>query len=91
MNKMWWGLVLGILFVGILGKFPLPIEVLPMAQGFVARKLIKLRAQPVWREGFVTDNGNEKDNVEDVTVSVSRLTTDSVAPSPIAAAVASGP
>ena len=45
-------------FVGILGKFPLPIEVLPMAQGFVARKLIKLRAQPVWREGFVTDNGN---------------------------------
>jgi ribose 5-phosphate isomerase A len=44
--------------VGMLGTFPLPIEVLPMAQGFVARKLVKMRANPVWREGFVTDNGN---------------------------------
>ena len=44
--------------VGMLGKFPLPIEVLPMAQSFVARKLVKLRGQPVWRENFVTDNGN---------------------------------
>ena len=44
--------------VGMLGNFPLPVEVLPMAQTFVARQLVKLRAQPVWREGFVTDNGN---------------------------------
>ena len=44
--------------VGLLGSFPLPVEVLPMAQAFVARKLVKLRAQPIWREGFVTDNGN---------------------------------
>ena len=44
--------------VGMLGRFPLPIEVVPMAQAFVARRLVKLRAQPVWREGFVTDNGN---------------------------------
>ena len=44
--------------VGMLGKFPLPIEVLPMAQSFVARRLLKMRGQPVWRENFVTDNGN---------------------------------
>ncbi|MDX1498370.1 MAG: ribose-5-phosphate isomerase RpiA [Woeseiaceae bacterium] len=44
--------------VGMLGKFPLPVEVLPMAQAFVARRLVKLRGQPVWRDGFVTDNGN---------------------------------
>jgi ribose 5-phosphate isomerase A len=44
--------------VGMLGEFPLPLEVLPMAQEFVARKLVKLRTQPIWREGFVTDNGN---------------------------------
>ena len=56
-------------FVGILGKFPLPIEVLPMAQGFVARKLIKLRAQPVWREGFVTDNGNHILDVHELNIS----------------------
>jgi len=44
--------------VGMLGKFPLPIEVLPMAQEFVSRRLVKMRGQPIWREGFVTDNGN---------------------------------
>lgn len=44
--------------VGMLGAFPLPLEVLPMAQAYVARQLAKMRAQPVWREGFVTDNGN---------------------------------
>ena len=44
--------------VGMLGTFPLPIEVIPMAQAFVARKLVKMRGQPIWREGFVTDNGN---------------------------------
>ncbi len=44
--------------VGMLGSFPLPIEVLPMAQDFVARQLLKLRCRPALREGFVTDNGN---------------------------------
>ncbi|MDH3336658.1 MAG: ribose-5-phosphate isomerase RpiA [Gammaproteobacteria bacterium] len=56
-------------FVGILGSFPLPIEVLPMAQAFVVRKLIKLRAQPIWREGFVTDNGNHILDVHGLTIS----------------------
>jgi len=45
-------------FVGMLGTFPVPMEVLPMAQEFVSRQLLKLRGQPIWREGFVTDNGN---------------------------------
>ena len=44
--------------VGMLGTFPLPIEVLPMAQAFVARQILKMRGQPIWRENFVTDNGN---------------------------------
>ena len=42
--------------VGMLGRFPLPVEVLPMAQAFVARKFVKMRANPVWRENFVTRN-----------------------------------
>jgi len=44
--------------VGMLGKFPIPIEVLPMAQSFVSRQIVKMRGQPIWRENFVTDNGN---------------------------------
>ncbi len=44
--------------VGLLGAFPLPIEVIPMAQSYVARQIIRARGQPIWREGFVTDNGN---------------------------------
>ena len=44
--------------VGVLGKFPLPVEVIPMARGHVARELVKLGGQPVLREGFTTDNGN---------------------------------
>jgi ribose 5-phosphate isomerase A len=44
--------------VGMLGKFPLPVEVVPMAQSYVARQLAKLGGQPVLRQGFVTDNGN---------------------------------
>lgn len=54
--------------VGMLGRFPLPIEVVPMAQAFVARRLVKLRAQPVWREGFVTDNGNHVLDVHNLQV-----------------------
>jgi ribose 5-phosphate isomerase A len=44
--------------VKTLGKFPLPIEVIPMARAYVAREIVKLGGQPKLREGFVTDNGN---------------------------------
>jgi len=44
--------------VDVLGKFPLPVEVIPMASAYVARELTKLGGTPVVREGFVTDNGN---------------------------------
>ncbi|GIX34916.1 MAG: ribose-5-phosphate isomerase A [Lysobacteraceae bacterium] len=44
--------------VDILGRFPLPVEVIPMARSHVARQLVALGGQPVWREGVVTDNGN---------------------------------
>jgi ribose 5-phosphate isomerase A len=44
--------------VDILGTFPLPIEVIPMARSMVARELVRRGGQPVYREGFVTDNGN---------------------------------
>ena len=45
--------------VPFLGKFPLPIEVIPMARSFISREIIKLKGQPIWRENFLTDNGNE--------------------------------
>jgi ribose 5-phosphate isomerase A len=54
--------------VGMLGAFPLPIEVLPMAQAFVERKLLKLRGQPVLRDGVVTDNGNHILDVRDLMI-----------------------
>jgi len=44
--------------VNVLGKFPLPVEVIPMARAYVAREIVKLGGQPRLREGFVTDNGN---------------------------------
>lgn len=44
--------------VDVLGAFPLPIEVIPMAQSYIAREIIKLGGQPILREGFTTDNGN---------------------------------
>jgi ribose 5-phosphate isomerase A len=44
--------------VDVLGKFPLPVEVIPMARSFVARELVKHGGTPVLREGFTTDNGN---------------------------------
>ncbi len=44
--------------VDVLGAFPLPVEVIPMARSYVARELVKLGGEPVYREGFVTDNGN---------------------------------
>ena len=44
--------------VRVLGEFPLPVEVIPMARSYVARQLVKLGGLPEYREGFVTDNGN---------------------------------
>ena len=44
--------------VDVLGQFPLPVEVIPMAQSYVGRELAKLGGQPVLRQGFATDNGN---------------------------------
>ena len=44
--------------VDVLGAFPLPVEVIPMARSYVARRVAALGGEPVWRQGFVTDNGN---------------------------------
>ncbi|MBW8079536.1 MAG: ribose-5-phosphate isomerase RpiA [Gallionella sp.] len=44
--------------VDVLGKFPLPIEVIPMARSYIAREVVRLGGQPKLREGFTTDNGN---------------------------------
>jgi ribose 5-phosphate isomerase A len=44
--------------VDVLGTFPLPVEVIPMARSYVARELVKLGGDPVYRQGVVTDNGN---------------------------------
>ncbi|MEW9624603.1 ribose-5-phosphate isomerase RpiA [Rhodanobacter geophilus] len=44
--------------VDVLGRFPLPIEVIPMARSLVSREIMKLGGQPVWRDGVTTDNGN---------------------------------
>ncbi len=52
--------------VEVLGKFPLPIEVIPMARSYVARQLVKMGGRPVWREGVVTDNGNAILDVHDL-------------------------
>ena len=44
--------------VDVLGRFPLPVEVIPMARSHVARELVKLGGEPEWRQGVTTDNGN---------------------------------
>jgi ribose 5-phosphate isomerase A len=54
--------------VTTLGKFPLPVEVVPMARSYVARELVKLGGQPVWRAGVVTDNGNLILDVHNLTI-----------------------
>jgi ribose 5-phosphate isomerase A len=54
--------------VGVLGKFPLPVEVIPMARSIVARDLVRLGGQPRLREHFITDNGNLVLDVEDLTI-----------------------
>ena len=55
--------------VPVLGTFPLPIEVIPMARSLVARELIALGGRPVWRQGCVTDNGNDLLDVHDLVIS----------------------
>ncbi|MFL2546042.1 MAG: ribose-5-phosphate isomerase RpiA [Candidatus Rariloculaceae bacterium] len=54
--------------VASLGRFPLPVEVIPMAQSFVARQLIKAGGQPIWRADFVTDNGNHILDVHNLSI-----------------------
>lgn len=54
--------------VDVLGEFPLPVEVIPMARSYVAREIVKLGGTPVWRENFVTDNGNIILDVENMRI-----------------------
>src|SRR5512146_1097462 len=54
--------------VDVLGKFPLPVEVIPMARSYVARELVRLGGQPAWRMGFTTDNGNMILDVSGLTI-----------------------
>jgi ribose 5-phosphate isomerase A len=54
--------------VAMLGHFPLPIEVIPMARSYVAREIVKLGGRPVWREGVITDNGNMILDIHDLQI-----------------------
>ncbi len=54
--------------VPVLGKFPLPVEVIPMARSYVARQLVLLGGAPEWRMGFITDNGNVILDVHSLTI-----------------------
>ncbi|MGH8475160.1 MAG: ribose-5-phosphate isomerase RpiA [Methylococcales bacterium] len=54
--------------VDVLGSFPLPIEVIPMARSFVAREIVKRGGQPEWRKDFVTDNGNQILDVHNLSI-----------------------
>lgn len=54
--------------VDVLGAFPLPIEVIPMARSYVAREIVKLGGQPVWRENCVTDNHNHIIDVHNLNI-----------------------
>lgn len=54
--------------VDVMGEFPLPVEVIPMARSYVGRELAKLDCQPVWRENFITDNGNIILDLEDMEI-----------------------
>ncbi|MCK5728308.1 MAG: ribose-5-phosphate isomerase RpiA [Methylococcales bacterium] len=54
--------------VDVMGKFPLPIEVIPMSRSYVARELVKMGGQPVWRENYRTDNGCEIIDVHNLNI-----------------------
>jgi ribose 5-phosphate isomerase A len=58
----------GTKLVDVLGKFPLPVEVIPLARSYVARELRKLGGHPEWRQNFVTDNGNVILDVRGLTI-----------------------
>jgi ribose 5-phosphate isomerase A len=55
--------------VGHLGRFPLPIEVIPMARAFVSKQMIRVGGQPIWREHFITDHGNHIVDVHNLSIS----------------------
>lgn len=55
-------------YVDVLGKFPLPVEVIPMARSYVARQIMEMGGTPVWRESVVTDNGNQVLDVHDLKI-----------------------
>ena len=54
--------------VDVMGEFPLPIEVIPMARSYIARELIRLGGRPVWRENYVTDNGCDILDIHDLKI-----------------------
>jgi ribose 5-phosphate isomerase A len=54
--------------VDVLGAFPLPVEVIPMARSYVARQLVALGGNPVWRENLITDNGNQILDVHNLSI-----------------------
>ncbi|MEY3975236.1 MAG: ribose 5-phosphate isomerase [Pseudomonadota bacterium] len=54
--------------VDVLGRFPLPVEVIPMARSYVSRQMVKLGGHPLWRENVVTDNGNQIIDVHGLTI-----------------------
>ncbi len=60
--------------VNTLGTFPLPIEVIPMARSAVARAMVKLGGRPIYRENFITDNGNVILDIHDLVISDPRQT-----------------
>ena len=55
-------------FVDVLGTFPLPVEVIPESRSMVARKVVSLGGNPVYREGFITDQGNQIIDVHDMKI-----------------------
>lgn len=54
--------------VDVLGRFPLPIEVIPMARSYVSREVVRLGGRPIYREGVITDNGNQIVDVHDLKI-----------------------
>ncbi len=54
--------------VEVLGRFPLPVEVIPMARSYVSRELVRLGGRPIYREGAITDNGNQIVDVHDLKI-----------------------
>jgi ribose 5-phosphate isomerase A len=53
---------------GVFGRFPLPLEVIPMARSYVARQVVQMGGDPVYREGFITDNGNIIVDIHNLTI-----------------------